>query len=130
MDNWSDEFILPEIYDNIICLGSPDRHEREGYTVSLQTGNYENDLYAVQDAIFDTDSHEPLISSSVYTDINGERQDPSARIIDTLRDVVAANGCGTGGATAGDTANGPDSRTGCILTIFYVVRGQSALINS
>ena len=130
MDNWSDEFIPPEIHDNNICLGSPDRHEREGYTVSLQTGNYENDLHAAQDAIFNTDSHEPLISSSVYTDVNGERLDPSARMIDTLRDVVAANGCGTGEATAGDAANGPGSRTGCMPTIFYAVRGQSALMNS
>jgi hypothetical protein len=130
MDDWSEEFIPPEIHDNIICLGSSDQHEREGYTVSLQTGNYENDLHAAQDAIFDTDDHELLISSSVYTDVNGERQDPYARMIDTLREVVTANGYGTGEATAGDSINGPGCRTGSMPTISYAIRGQSALMNS
>ncbi|KAH6691789.1 hypothetical protein BKA61DRAFT_742496 [Leptodontidium sp. MPI-SDFR-AT-0119] len=73
MDGWNADFIPPEIWDNIICLGDSDHHEREGYTVSLQTGNYENDLHAAQDGVFDTDDHGPCITGSVYTDINGER---------------------------------------------------------
>jgi hypothetical protein len=80
MDDWSDDFIPPEIRDNIICLGSSDHHEREGYTVSLQIGNYENDFHAVQDALVDADDHDALISASFYTDINGERQDPNVRL--------------------------------------------------
>jgi hypothetical protein len=36
IDGWNEDFIPPEIRDNIICLGSSDHHEREGYTVSLQ----------------------------------------------------------------------------------------------
>ena len=42
--NWPYNFILYKITNNIICLINPDYHEREGYTVSLETGNYENDL--------------------------------------------------------------------------------------
>lgn len=35
MDGWADEFIPRELQDNIIQLGVPDHHEREGYTVNL-----------------------------------------------------------------------------------------------
>jgi hypothetical protein len=83
MDSWHEGFIPPEIRDNIVCLESPDHHEREGYTVILQTGSYENDLHAAQDALFEMD-HQAFISSCVYTDVNGERQDPYARMIDAL----------------------------------------------
>ena len=132
MDSWSDEFIPPEIHDNIICLGSSDHHEREGYTVRLQTGNYENDLHAAQDAIFDPEDHEPLISSSVYTDVNGERQDPNARMIDALREVVSRNGCGISESAlaAEDVIDCLDSRRGTMPTISYAIRGQSALMNN
>ena len=99
MDSWSGDFIPPEIRDNIICLGSSDHHEREGYTVSLQTGNYENDLHAAQDGLVDADDHEAFISGSVYTDVNGERQDPNVRFIDTLRKVMAGNPCALDGNT-------------------------------
>jgi len=46
MDGWNADFIPPEVRENITCLRDSDHHEREGYTVSLQTGNYENDLQA------------------------------------------------------------------------------------
>jgi hypothetical protein len=101
MDNWSGDFIPPEIRDNIICLGSSD-HEREGYTVSLQTGNYENDLHAAQDVLVDDDNHEVLISGSVCTDVNGERQDPNVRLVDTLRKVMASEPCRPNESTQAD----------------------------
>jgi Domain of unknown function (DUF6570) len=132
MDSWHGDFIPPEIRDNIICLESSDHREREGYTVSLQTGNYENDLHAAQDALFDADDHEALISGSVYTDVNGERQDPNARMIDTLREVVSRNRCGTDGnvPSTEDVIDEPVHRRGTMRTISYAIRGQSALINS
>jgi hypothetical protein len=132
MDDWSEDFIPPEIRDNIICLESSDHHEREGYTVSLETGNYENDLHAVQDGVLEVDDHEALISGSVYTDVNGERQDPNARMIDTLREVVARNRCGTGESvpTTEDVTYEPGHRQGVMPTISYTVRGQSALMNN
>ena len=54
IDGWANDFIPPEIADNITCLANPDHHEREGYTVSLQNGNYdrENDLQAAQGETF------------------------------------------------------------------------------
>jgi hypothetical protein len=132
MDSWHGDFIPPEIRDNIICLESSDHHEREGYTVTLQTGNYENDLHAAQDARFDADDHEALISGSVYTDVNGERQDPNARMIDTLREVLSRNRCGTDGnvPSTEDVIDEPVHRRGTMRTIFYAIHGQSALMNS
>jgi hypothetical protein len=44
LDSWSDDFVPLELRDNIIQLDEPDHHEREGYTVNLAHGNYENDL--------------------------------------------------------------------------------------
>lgn len=84
IDDWSDDFIPPELRDSIVCLDEPDHHKREGYTVDLQTGNYENDLQAAQDSACDVDVSEPFITGSVSTDINGERQDPNLLVLDAL----------------------------------------------
>jgi hypothetical protein len=131
IDTWNDDFIPSEIQDNIICLGKSDHHEREGYTVSLQAGNSENDLQATQDQVFDSDS-EALITGSVYTDINGERQDPNARIIDTLLAVVADNRHQTDerALPTGDTIDTQRHKRRDIPTISYAVHGQFALINN
>jgi hypothetical protein len=126
MDGWSGDFISPEIRDNIICLGSTDHHEREGYTVSLQTGNYENDLHAAQDAHVEVDGHEGIISGSVYTDVNGEREDPDVRLIDTLRRVMAPN---ESTPDADDTTDEHRPGHGSIPTISYAIRGQSTLMS-
>jgi hypothetical protein len=132
MDGWNADFIPPEIRDNIICLGDSDHHEREGYTVSLQTGNYENDLHAAQDGVFDTDDHGPCITGSVYTDINGERQDPNARLINTLRGIISENRYRPDDSSQaiGEAADEFRQRRGIIPTISYAVRGQSALMNN
>jgi hypothetical protein len=89
IDDWSDDFIPPELRDSIICLDEPDHHERQGYTVNLEAGNYENDLQAAQDSAGDVNIGEPFITGSVATDINGERQDPNLRVLDALFNVVA-----------------------------------------
>ena len=89
IDNWSDEFIPDDLQKNIIHLTEADHREREGYTVSLQPGNYENDLQAAQDTSFDNGGDTPLITGSVSTDINGERQDPNLRTLDYLLGVVS-----------------------------------------
>ena len=41
VEGWPNEFIPLEIADNITCLQNSDYHEREGYAVSLKSGNYE-----------------------------------------------------------------------------------------
>ncbi|OKO94694.1 ATP-dependent DNA helicase pfh1 [Penicillium subrubescens] len=88
IDDWSDDFIPPELRDNIICLDELDHHEREGYTVSLRQGNYENDLQAAQDSALDSNGGGPHITGSIFTDINGERQDPNVCALDALVSVV------------------------------------------
>lgn len=90
IDGWSDEFIPNEIQDNIIILDKVDHHEREGYSVNLETGNYENDLQAAQDCGSFGDLHSgPSMTGSVSTDINGAYQNPDLRLVDALLDVVS-----------------------------------------
>src|SRR5579871_1886302 len=93
IDSWPDDFIPPEITENITCLENPDHHEREGYTISLEGGNYENDLHAAQDGVFHTDDHDPFVTGSVYTDVNAERTDPNVQLIDALLGVITGNTC-------------------------------------
>jgi hypothetical protein len=50
----------------------------ERYSGSLESRNYENDFHAAHDAMFKPNGHEPPITSSVRTVINGERLDLSA----------------------------------------------------
>jgi hypothetical protein len=132
MDAWSDDFIPPEIRDNIICLGSPDHHEREGYTVKLQVGNYENDLQAAQDEGLDADGDEALLTGSVYTDVNGERQDPNVRMIDALLGIVTGSRrqAGEGESTEDDVTDGRPHTRRKIPIISYAIRGQATLANS
>jgi hypothetical protein len=75
-------------------LADQDHHEREGYTVSLQRGNYENDLHAAQDEAFQTSGHDPFVTGSACTDINGERMDANVRMRDALLGIVANDSSG------------------------------------
>lgn len=88
INNWSAEFIPLELRDNIIRLDELDHHEREGYTISLAQGNYENDLQAAQNESFQSNDCGLFLTGSVSTDINGERQNPDTRMLHTLLDVV------------------------------------------
>jgi hypothetical protein len=134
MGSWDDNFIPREIQDNIICLGESDHHERERYTVSLQAGNYENDLHASQDEAFhaDDDDHEPLMTGSVYTDINGERQDPNVRTVDTLLRVMAISRYRSDDRepATDDAIDEHGHRRRNIPTISYAVRGKSTLMSN
>jgi hypothetical protein len=131
---WSDEFIPPEITENITHLEDPDHHEREGYTVNLLSGNYENDLHAAQDeASFRANENDPFITGSVYADVNGERADPNLRLIDALLGVA------TGRSSLLDetveTADDSDGhqhmhRQRDLPTISYAIHGEATLMNS
>ena len=97
--------------------------------VSLQTSNYENDPHAAQDRPVNTDDNKAFISGSVYTDVNGERQDPNVWFIDTLWKVMTGNLCvldrNTVDADAGADV-GTDEHTlsqRSIPTISYAIRG-------
>ena len=88
LDAWNDDFIPSELQENIVSIGPPDGQEREGYSVHLDTGNYENDYQVAQDTDLHADSHAPLMTGSVSTDINGERQNPDRRLLNALLNVV------------------------------------------
>jgi hypothetical protein len=132
IDSWPDDFIPPEITDNITCLENPDHHEREGYTVSLEGGNYENDLHAAQDRAFLSDDHDPFVTGSVYTDVNGERTDPNIQLIDALLGVITGNTCemDEGTPAADDISDEHQYRKRDVPMISYSIRGQAALMNS
>jgi len=133
IEGWSDEFVPPEIADNITYLENPDHHEREGYTVSLQTGNYENDLHAAQDEAFNADDNDPFVTGSVYTDVNGERTDPNLRLIDALLGAVTDNSSQVDETSqAVDDTDEHEHRHGQrdLPTISYAIRGQATLMSS
>src|SRR5271163_2880415 len=130
IDSWADNFIPPEITENITCLGKPDHHEREGYTVSLRSGNYENDLHAAQDGVFHTED-EPFTTGSVYTDINGERANPDIQMIDALLGVITSNSHQADERVpAVDDTSDEQHQQRDIPTISYAIRGQATLMNS
>jgi hypothetical protein len=134
IDGWADDFIPPEIADSITCLATPDHHEREGYTVSLQGGNYENDLHAAQDAAFDADERDerdPFITGSVCTDINGERSDPNVRMIDALLGLVTGTSSQADeAAEAVEASEDPKRRQKDVPMVSYAIRGQATLMST
>ncbi|KAI1829024.1 hypothetical protein DTO027I6_10052 [Penicillium roqueforti] len=118
MDEWADDFIPTELRDSIVRVDDTDHHEREGYTVNLQEGNYENDFQAAE-----ADPSEPgagalLMTGSVTTDINGERQNPDLRILDTLMDLVE---------NRSQVTNISDHRRTPLIR--YTIRGAATLVN-
>ena len=133
IEGWTDEFIPPEITDNITCLMNSDHQEREGYTISLEGGNYENDLHAAQDGVshVDANGHDPFITGSVYTDINGERTDANIRMIDALLGLVSSSSSDGDEATeAVEDTLGDQHRERNAPKIAYAIRGHATLMSS
>ena len=135
IESWPADFIPPEITNNIISLENPDHHEREGYTVSLEGGNYENDFHAAQDRAFLSNNHNPFVTGSIYTDVNGERVNPNIQMIDALLGVMSGNTCNADEADEESPATDdiPDRhqcRKRDIPMISYAIRGQATLMSS
>jgi hypothetical protein len=133
IEGWADDFIPPEIADNITCLTDSDHHEREGYTVSLEGGNYENDLHAAQDGVScaNVDDHDPFVTGSIYTDINGERIDANVRMIDTLLGLVSSSSSqGDKVTEAIEDTLGDQHRDKNAPRIAYAIRGHATLMSS
>lgn len=40
--------------------------------------------HAAQDGAFQPNDHNPFVTGSIYTDVNGKRVDPNVQIIDAL----------------------------------------------
>ncbi|KAJ6113664.1 hypothetical protein N7523_006981 [Penicillium sp. IBT 18751x] len=73
IDTLDDDFIPRDLPENIMSVDVSDGHERDGYSIYLDSGNYENDLQVVNDTQLDVDNNSPLITGSVPITINGER---------------------------------------------------------
>jgi len=103
---------------------------REGYTVSLQSGNYENDLHAAHDEAFHADEHDPLVTGSLYIDVNGERTNPDIPKIDALLRVVTGNPSQADTTTAAAEDNPDDlgHRQREVPVISYSIRGQAGTV--
>ena len=133
MDQWPDEFVPSEIQQQVICLSSTDHHERAGYSVNLHEENYENDWQAAEDCHDDPTDDTPLVSTSVTTDLNGDRQDPDLRLLNTISSLVIdlpltsqPQYANAGPAIhSSRAASGPPRAP----VIGYSVRGQISLLN-
>jgi hypothetical protein len=128
-DDWSDDFIPTELRDSIVLLDESDHYEREGYTVHLQPGNFENDLQVAQDeAAFDNEDGVPLVTGSVSTDINGERQDPDMRMLDTLFRAISSRS--TPPANYAENSTHSTDRTGRPPPVIsYTIHGTTTPLN-
>ncbi|KAJ6118382.1 hypothetical protein N7471_013849 [Penicillium samsonianum] len=122
IDTWDDDFIPAELEEKIISVDVPDSLEREGYSVHLDASNHENDFQAAQDTDWEMGINAPLVTGSVSTGINGERQSPERRLLKALLDIVA---------------NPPASSIQHTLThgqqqipsLSYRIRGQATLVD-
>jgi hypothetical protein len=122
LDTWADEFIPPELEENIIYVDESDTHEREGYAIALGNSDYENDFQAAQATSVASDNNDTLITGSVSTDINGERQNPDKRLLNTLLNMVSDES-----PTTSRHAHLHDQRR--LPRLSYRVRGHAALVD-
>ncbi|KAJ5654961.1 hypothetical protein N7490_001964 [Penicillium lividum] len=120
IDTWDDDFIPADLEENIIPVDLSDGLEREGYAVHLDAGNHENDFQAAQDAGRETGINAPLMTGSVCTDINGERQSPDKRLLKALLDMVS-------NPLASSIQNTAIRGQQQIPSLSYRIRGQATL---
>jgi hypothetical protein len=88
LDQWPDDFIPSDLQQQVICLDETDHHERAGYGVNLQEGNYENEWQAAEDNNCQFAEDALPVTGSVTTDVNGERQNPDVRLLNTVYALV------------------------------------------
>jgi hypothetical protein len=134
MDSWADDYIPTEIVENITCVTNSDHHEREGYTVSLQTGNDENDFAAAQDAALEVDSDEAVLTGSIMTDVDGERSRSDDRTLNALLEFKT-NPFQVSGHSSEDAADSfdhgqdePDQIQEPVIS--YATRGKATLMSA
>lgn len=131
LHNWPDDFIPSDLQKQIICLAEADHQERVGYSVNLENGNYENDWQAAEDSSDHITEGRLPVTASVTTDVNGERQNPDIRLLNTLCTLVDNPSPSVQQRSAKDTNNatplyGTQRRT---PVIEYGVPGQTSLLN-
>ncbi|KAJ5367173.1 hypothetical protein N7541_001114 [Penicillium brevicompactum] len=86
--NWPDEFIPSDLQQHVISLDETDHNERVGYSVNLQEGNYENDWQAAEDGSDHLTGNSLPVTASVTVDVNGERQNPDMRLLNTMNTLI------------------------------------------
>jgi hypothetical protein len=107
LSSWPDEFVPPQIAANITFLNESDHNEREGYTASLETDNFENDFHA---ACYDaTDIGAVFSSGSLCTDIDGERINHEMQLLHTLTASVENPESSSGADSPGVEMDDSDS---------------------
>jgi hypothetical protein len=132
VDDWPDDFIPSDLQQHVICLRETDHHERAGYTVDLQDRNYENDWQAAEDIPGDSSEDSPLVTGSVTSDINGERQNPGLRLLNAVCGLLSDRTLGQGIQYASPSYAqnlDPSSVPQHTPAIRYTIRGQTALLN-
>jgi hypothetical protein len=127
INDWADDFIPTELQDHIICLPSTDHDERAGYSVDLEEHDYENYWQAAEDGISDSTRSSPLVTGSFAIDINGERQNPDIRMLNS----VYHHKNNVNAAIVPHDAQYMDSssETRPIPTVKYAIHGQVTLLN-
>lgn len=130
--DWPDDFIPSDLQQDIICLAETDYHERAGYTVDLQDHGYENDWQAAEDTPGDSSQNAPLLTGSVTTDLNGERQSHDLRLLNAIHGLMD-NGSSRRNNLSRPPTHTQNSNTSSVPqptpTIKYTIRGQTTLLN-
>lgn len=131
INNWPDDFIPSDLQEQVM-LGEADFGERAGYTVDLQEHNYENDWQAAEDSPDISTREFPLVTGSVTTDINGERQSPDFRLLNAMHALVNDQPLNPGPQTESPRrvpTLGPSPASYHDPVINYSIRGQAGLLD-
>ncbi|CAG8102726.1 unnamed protein product [Penicillium nalgiovense] len=125
--NWPDEFIPSDLQQQVISLDGTDHNERVGYSVNLQEGNYENDWQAAEDSSGHLTENPLPVTASVTVDVNGERQNPDLRLLNTMNTLIDDS---SPGVQPRFTPAGHSDQAGLSSPVIeYGVRGQALLLN-
>jgi hypothetical protein len=92
--------------------------------VNLQEHNYENDWQAAGDDVSNPAANAPLITGSIATDINGERQNPDVRMLNAVYHLKNAQLDSTDPQHVQ-----PQSQSRRIPALRYAIQGQGILLS-
>lgn len=133
IENWPDDFIPSDLQQQVICLDETDHHERAGYIVNLQEDNYENDWQAAGNSHNHFTENYLPVTASVTTDLNGERQNPDLRLLNTVYNLISDPPLEVQpqntSISENNYTNPPSNSQQYSHVIEYGIRGQASLLN-
>lgn len=89
LDSWEDgQFVPQEVQDSVVKLSPRDSAGERGTYAGAMDGSEENDLH---DALGDM-ADGTIASGAVYTDIDGERQNPTFQMLVAMFEMIDASG--------------------------------------